>query len=622
MGIYILVTIFTAIAFFGMILLLAVKPKFAGKITSGFLITAAIGNLLFYSYGYAVVSSSIPLAIIQALLSVCRTFVGGNDYSSISSAPLMQEPAMQVIFWVLHWCSMYATASAAVAAVGVEVLKKLRLWLTRQGDLNLIYGVNNDSVEFGKKLLAQNHGTVVFVGKNPDPAIATAITRAGCVVQVGEHALAADEKFLRSIGWGRRKRNIILYALSEDSCSNIQYARALLNSLQAMRAEPEDTRLIILGQEEAAVSSLQISSDRYGYGFVSAVDEAQLSARLLTRHYPPCNAVSFDENGKAQEDFDALLIGFGQVGQAVLKSLVMNGQFEGSTFHAAVFSPDCLNVDGKFHAQSGELAKHYDISFHPFDARSRQLYEFLDQKSSKLNYIAVCIGSDELSHEIIQDLSEYFCRKGLTLPIYRCSHRGVLAYDADGTTHASHQLYQPELLCHDELDRMAMTINHRYHAGNDQTAKQNWMACDYFSRLSCRASADFMPAMLRAAGKTAQQVMDGDWALTAQQLDNLSRTEHLRWCAFHYCMGFSPMSEPEFAERTAAYLQQKEESGASTIRIGKNTAARTHACLVDWEELDALSARENAITGKNLDYKAMDTANVLVVPELLENSKP
>lgn len=616
MGIYILVAVFTAIAFIGMILLLAVKPKFAGKITSAFLISAAVGNLLIYSYGYAVVSSSLPLAIIRSLLSVCRTFVGANDYSSISSAPLMQKPAIQMIFWVLHWCSIYATASAAVATVGVEVLKKLRLWLTRQGDLNLIYGVNSDSVEFGEKMLAQNRGTVVFVDKDPDPATAAAITRAGCVVQTGVHALAADEKFLRSIGWGRRERKLTLYALDKDSCANIQYARLLLRSLQTTGAEPEHTRLVILGQEEAAVSNLQISGENYGYGFVSAVDEAQLSARLLTRNYPPCDTIDFDADGRACDDFDALLIGFGRVGQAALNSLVMNGQFEGSCFRTAVFSPDCLSVDGKFHAQSRELARHYDISFYPYDARSRQFYEYLEQKGGKLKYAVICINNDKISHEIAQDLCEFCVRKGIALPVYRCTHQGVLAYDADGTVKYSHSLYQPELLCHDELDRMAMAINHRYQAVSDRTAVQTWMECDYFSRLSCRASADFMPAMVRAAGKTPQQVADGDWDLTAQQLENLSRTEHLRWCAFHYCMGYSPMTAEEFDARAAQYRRQKA-AGEATIRIGKNVADRTHACLVEWEELDALSAQENAITGKKLDYKAMDTDNVRIVPELL-----
>ena len=163
-----------------------------------------------------------------------------------------------------------------------------------------------------------------------------------------------------------------------------------------------------------------------------------------------------------------------------------------------------------------------------------------------------------------------------------------------------------------------MILNHRYQPKTEKSALQNWMECDYFSRQSCRAATDFIPAFLSAAGKTAEQVIQGDWALSDEQIENLSRTEHLRWCAFHYCMGFSAMDDAEFTARTNIYNEQKNTNGNPTIRIGKNMSGKTHACLIPWEELDTLSAKETAITGKKIDYKAMDTDNVLAVPQLLQ----
>lgn len=620
MGIYILIAALTVVAFIAMVLMLAIKPRFAGKVTCAFLVVAAVGNLLFYSYGYAFVCPNIPLAIIRTLLSVCTTFVGGNNFSNISSAPLMQLAWVQTVFWFLHWCSVYATASAAVATVGVEVLKKLRLWLARGGQLNIIFDVNADTVEFGKQLLAQKRGAVVYVARQPTADAVTAITRAGCVIRSDKHALDADTKFLKSIGWGNKKRNICLYALSKDSSANIRYARALLGTLQAFETQPEYSRLVILGQEEIAVSQLQICQDRYGYGFVSAVNGAQLAARLLNLQYPPCNTLSFDANGKACEDFEALIIGFGQVGQAVLKMLVMNGQFEGSTFHAAVFAPDCHSVSGRYQALCKEIFNRYDITMHPYDARSSQLYTYLEQKGSRLKYVAICTGSDKLNREIVEELTEFFRYKGTSVPVYQCSQRGVVAYAADGTVSCTQALYHTDLLCHDALDRMAMAVNHRYHMPTQKTAQESWMDCDYFSRQSCRAAADFTGAVLRAAGMTAQQVMEDGWELTAGQLENLSKTEHLRWCAFHYCMGFTAMKDEEFDARAREFTRQKE-SGIPTVRIAKNMTGRTHACLVEWDALDGLSDKENRITGKNVDYKKADEENVLVVPELLRASQ-
>ena len=44
---------------------------------------------------------------------------------------------------------------------------------------------------------------------------------------------------------------------------------------------------------------------------------------------------------------------------------------------------------------------------------------------------------------------------------------------------------------------------------------------------------------------------------------------------------------------------------------------RIHACLIPWDQLDQLSARETEVTGKPVDYKQMDRNNILVLPDIL-----
>ena len=76
------------------------------------------------------------------------------------------------------------------------------------------------------------------------------------------------------------------------------------------------------------------------------------------------------------------------------------------------------------------------------------------------------------------------------------------------------------------------------------------------------------------------------------------------------------MTQEEYRAREERYLQQTA-SGEKPLRIGKNMEERTHACLISWEELDALSLRESNLTGRKINYQAMDTENVLLIPELL-----
>ncbi len=615
---YIVSILITAILFILLILLLSVKPSVSKKITIGSLALAGISGFFIYGYAYAVITDNFFLASLKALHSVCGSFVGRNDFGNISSVPIMQTIGMQIFFAFVNICALYATASAIITTIGREALKKLRLWLVRGGTIHLIYGINADTLNFGRELVQKKQGIVVFVAENVISS--DVISDMGAVLKTDAHAVRADIKFLRSIGFNRGHRKLTLYALNKDSTSNIRYAKALLSTLAECNAPSENLRLVVLGQEEAAISQLQSTPEKYGYGFVSALNEPQMAARLLVSKYPPCDMLSFDNDGKATEDFDALVIGFGQVGQAVLKTIVMNGQFEGSNFQLSVFATDCNSTDGRFADQLSSLCSNYDITFNGFDARSRKMYEYLSQHRDTLKYVVICTGREDINHEIAEDLVDYFQRYGCSVPIFKCSRKGVSAYAVDGTVAESHNVYRSKLLCGESLDKMAMIINHQYQSSS-KTALRHWMECDYFSRQSCRASADFVPAMLRSAGKTAEQAIAGQWNLTDAQKENLSKTEHLRWCAFHYCMGFSAMTDEEFNNRAAMYTQQLAQNGSSNLRIGKNMTARTHACLVSWDELKILSEKEAAVTGKYRDYQAMDTDNVMAVPKLLQAAR-
>lgn len=606
---YIITILATAIALLVMILLVSAKPRLSKLVTIWALIIAAGGGTMIYGYGYMDVTGNFPLAILKAALAVCGSFVGADEYSVIPDAPALQTTFMQVICTFIRICALYVTASTVISAIGAGALQRFRLWLSRRGKLNIIYGTNENAPAFAQELLRQKQGSVVFVVQEPGEDYASAITRSGSVLRTDSHSLSADKQFLRSIGIGRKAREITLYAVDEKSSANIAFATALLCSLKEKNADPKDLHLVILAPENSAAAKLQNTENTYGYGYVTAVNVPQLAARLLTLKYPPCNEISFDEEGKATEDFEALIIGFGQVGQGVLKALVINGQFVGSTFRTTVFAPDCITASGSFAARHKELLKQYHISFVEADGRSPALYEHLSHRGEKLKYAAICTGNHKQDREIAQSLNDYFEMNGLDIPVYIVSHSGVECCAQDGSV-TEHSIFSTEVLCTSHLDQQAMILNHRYHPESNRTPEENWLSCDYFSRQSCRASADFLPAMIRAAGKAPE-----NWELTEKQLENLSITEHLRWCAFHYSMGFSPMTPEEFQTRCETFLQQKQ-AGEKPLRIGKNMANRTHACLIPWDALEELSQKEAQVTGCYVNYKKMDTDNVLAIPLL------
>ena len=130
--------------------------------------------------------------------------------------------------------------------------------------------------------------------------------------------------------------------------------------------------------------------------------------------------MTFDAAAKATEDFDALVVGFGQTGQAALRSLVMNGQFEGSRFHATVVAKGYREQAGSFFYRYPGLQAHYEIDFIDDNARSVSVYDHIRSHCANLNFVALCTGSETENREIAANISA-------CLPISACAHRSCFA---------------------------------------------------------------------------------------------------------------------------------------------------------------------------------------------------
>lgn len=603
----------TTAIFAAIMLNLAVRPTVSRKLIGFAVAITAIGGLLIYGYGYACTVDSIPLAVIRATFAVCTIFVGENNLGDIIDAPLLQYSSAQIAFWLLHLMGLFGSTSAIITAIGSKVLRQFRIWLIRNRDLAVIYSLSPNTLDFGRKLLEEGNYSLVYVDADGDNNLSGSVDHMGCLLYSDSDALIASPRFLKKLGLRPGSRKIRIYALDDDIVANQQYAQSFLRTLQLMDIRTEQSALTIRGPEDETDNRFQARNQSYGYGSIISLNEPEMTARLLIRNYPPCTTLSFSDQGRALQDFHALIIGFGRFGQAILKQLVMNSQFEGSSCHISVFAPDYDQLMGRLFSECEELLKQYHIDFYHHDGRSRELYNYLNQNAKSIRYIVVSTGDDRMNAEIAGELQPYLSRRGYAIPVYQCSSSGV-RYKVNADKVVQHSIYTPELLCSDTIDRMAMELNQTYCGSG--TLRENWLNCDYFSRMSSRASADFAVSLLHSAGIEPEEALT-HWDPQGELLENLAKTEHLRWCAFHYSMGFRSMSQEEFNHRAEVYRRELAETGMGKIRISKDLNQRIHACLIPWNELDELSARENAITGKNTDYKEMDRNNVRAIPDVL-----
>ncbi|MBR1456025.1 MAG: hypothetical protein IJ594_02540 [Oscillospiraceae bacterium] len=609
------VVILSTALLLALVLNLALKPAVSARLTTWCMVVSLIGGLLVYGVGFAESTGSVALSVLRTPLAVIRMFVGVNELSAIADTSLVRGQAALTVFWLLHLLAFYSMASAAMITIGAEALRQLRMLLSRRGDLTLIYGVNGDSIALGKACLAERGGSVVFVAESAAPGAVTELNNLGMSVLTGQGAVASDDRTLRRLRAAGRRLSV--YALDEREDRDLFYALHLKDALQRAGAAPENTRLTLPGAEEILAAMLQVSEESYGFGYVNVFDKGLLSARALIRTCPPWDFVRFGPDGRAQEDFDCAVVGFGRYGQAVLRQLVMNGQFAGGSFHAAVFSPNYHNESGFLFADSPELLRRYDIRGYEEDGRSLAFYEYIASRLDTLKLIAVCTGDAERDREISDNLMLFLKRRRAEhVCVVRCGAEGVRYQESVGSPIVRADVYTPAMLSAEEADRDAITLNAVYDE-SDRSDWEKWIACDSFSKMSSRASADFLPALLKAAGATRETLEDETWLPDASLLEALGETEHLRWCAFHYAMGYAPMSRERFAANAAAYARQKAAGLPCTVKIAKDAQERLHACLIPWDELDELSERENAATGRGVDYKKNDINNVLAMPRIL-----
>ena len=611
------VVILSTALLLAMVLNLALKPAFSARLTAVCMIISFIGGVLIYGVGFAESTGDIGLSMIRTPFCVIKMFVGINDYASIAGTSLVSTPIGLVVFWIMHLLAFYSMASAAMFTLGEEALRYLRMLLSAKGDLTLIYGINDRSIDLAKECREAGAGSVVFITDNADHATITDLNNQGMSVICGPAAVASEKSVLKKLRIGRRR--LTVFAMDEED-NDLFYALNLRDALASADVPPENTSITLPGAEDIITSMLQVSEDSYGYGYVNVYDSAMLAARALIRTCPPWDFIRFGPDGRAQEDYDCAVVGFGRHGQAVLKQLVMNGQFAGSTFHAAVFSPNFDNESGYMKAECASLFKNYDIKNYKADGRSIEFYDYVERHLGTLKLIAVCTGSEESDREISDNLMMYLKRRSAQhICVVRCGEDGVRYQETVGSPIITANIYSLDYLSAQKADRDAMLINSTYDS-SDRSDWEKWVACDSFSKMSSRASADFIPAFIRSSGISEEEILEGKWPPAPEILEVLGETEHLRWNAFHFVMGYSSMSDEQFDERTENYRKSISEGGPG-IRLAKDAVNRIHACLVPWDDLEALSEKVSSVTGRDIDYKQIDINNVLALPEILKQRK-
>lgn len=701
--------IFAVAGFFAVIVCLAFSPVVSRRITVIVAALAAAAALVLYGLGIgglATTPAEAFTAAIRVVFMTIRIFGGREFYSDLcNAAPWFVESVfLQGVFWLMQTAATFATVSAIFSTVGKQLLRRMRSFTLPFGKVCMIYGLNERSVKYAGSFIKLGYRPV-FIESGTSGCSADEVDAVGGAVWK-ESAVTADGSWLSKLGIRPGGKRLEIVCAGNSDGESKAFLTLAVGGMKRRGISTSQIHICVLCEAEANfdfLSHIQLEPGKYIAADVYS--SGYLTARRLISSAGPWRMMDFGKNAQADGDFRAMIVGFGSRGQNLLRLLVQNGQFLGSRFSAIVVDSDIDRCSGVFRTLYADMIGRYNIEFVQADARSESFASILEKATPSLRYIALCTGGDAVTQQASDLIRMYrLCRPDRfprrmvlavcgrdKVTICGTPSRPYIAAGADGSgqeTDIQVPVVQPSELLLGRTDQLARNINSIYlknsaeklypgdREAQEEYYRNGWYGADFISRMSCRAAAAAIPAMLAAAGGGPDSGMDpaavrklvlDDPAL----IDALSQMEHLRWNAFESSTGVVRMPAEEFEKRASAaeagaaeslkklerlqpggeniseaeriYADFRRELGRVRREIPSCGVGGIHVCLTDWEalvplwkryepldELDRRMQRElarirmpagNEGPGPELpaavDFQRLDTENVLGILDLI-----
>ena len=428
---------------------------------------------------------------------------------------------------------------------------------------------------------------------------------------------------------GAKHKNYIFYLIAPNEDRNTQAAEALISKYRWLKKG----KLNINAFAESGTNIHVIESMDKGTICLRFIDEISLF----------CNQLLFEnplyDLPQGRKDMAVLIVGCGRMGMQLAKTVAWCGQTDECDLHIRIVDKDALERENMFYARCPELASEaYDIQFCQGDIRSPD-FEHLLVDHFNPTFVAVVTGDDELNlataDRIRGVLRRQDCRFQNDPPIFVRVRSGIktenLRYRGCDYLNrrnirifgSTENIFSEETLFNTKLERLSLAVHRSYSGVIDAkpTSQAYQDACRVFEtseygRRSSMAAALHIPVKLHSCGilNGNQHDLTEDVADRFEQmlksggsemLDRLAKVEHLRWNAFIRSEGY----------RNADI--DTMEAYASVVGHQRDDLSKLHPCLVEWDQLDDVSAAYNHLMHAQKDFKESDRQIINQIPKII-----
>lgn len=348
---------------------------------------------------------------------------------------------------------------------------------------------------------------------------------------------------------------------------------------------------------------------------IHLINEATLLARILVNQYPLLKSPKVriaEKTGKASGRIKILLLGFGEVGKAILREMICDGQFlqSGSESGRRIpFSVDVVDRDKAaydlYEAFFEDAMKEYNVRFSRQDVRSSDFYRWLEPELASYNRIVIAFSDDSLNLETASRIKTIAKRKDIVFGHSERANARMMIRISDSTTArvlrdptqnsqiedvffgVLDECYCRDVIIDETLDRRAKIISRNHVAqwrqdGDAPDEEKEWKRMSMFEREKARSCASGVKNLLLLAGMNEETFVPEKWnALTSDEklMNALAETEHMRWCAALMMRGVRkwPLSEVGDDDRRPNDIRKHMR----------------HAALTDYRNLPEVDRRFN-----------------------------
>jgi hypothetical protein len=479
-----------------LILVLWLKGQFvihSKRFLLTFLIVLLLGWLV-YAYPAIVENGgnnevSLLALMYEPLVSSFKMFIFETNLDYLSAHHCEDEKYMFVLS-IVQIAAGTLSILFIISYVGYRIVSKLtgllywiRRCVNRRDNLYVFYGINEHSlllandihrgedrnwasifIDVSEDDLEEQHGifSSILGSINGRHELIMQMTKMGALMVRQHHRVDNNEDILTGLGLQKHfksSKHVHILLLDDDETKNLNRALTISHSRLMM----VQTQVTIYCHASRCQANLELETMK-GNWELRIVDSAYLAVMQLKSttavvgynkklcDYYPYHPINFideknidTERALVNENFNAIIIGFGQTGRDALNFIYEFAQFpyaddDECHFFAHVYDKDMDNILGQFFGEEPAFrelhiaAEHSkgllpsensslvypiipkaDIIYHNMNVNSVEFRKHIAHQLEKANYIVISLDDDDIDINLATELYKYYLRNNIRM---------------------------------------------------------------------------------------------------------------------------------------------------------------------------------------------------------------